>query len=378
MIREATGIVSSEGGGTKTLVVIFLRGGADGLTMVPPIGDRDYYAARPTLAVKESDILALGETHYGLHPSMEAMQRLFHEGDLSIYPAVGSDDQTRSHFYAQDLMEHGGSEAGGWLGRFMRFREGESPGALSAIALGKVMPEVLRGAPAAAVIDSINRFSLSQRGESTSKIETELAELYGRDQTLMREVAKDTLQAIMRIQDLSNKDHQPHHGVQYAADSFSQSLRQTAQLIRAQVGLEAVSLDLNGWDSHFAQDALITPLMVRLSEGLSNFRRDLGHLMEKVTVVVMTEFGRRVAENSSFGTDHGRGGVMFALSEGGGGRVIGDRPELESGILVGPGDVPVQMDYRAALKPILSHHGAGESFAKIFPSWSLKHSSQEL
>ncbi len=368
MKTTGTGLLSGNGDEQRTLVVVFLRGGADGLSLVPPVGDDGYYSARPTLAVSERDALKLGDANCGLNPGMKALHEVFLEGDLTVVPAVGSNDETRSHFYAQDLMEHGGPVAGGWLGRFLRYRDGKAPTALSAIALGKAMPEVLRGAPAATVMESMETFSLGKGGGSTSKLQAELATLYGKDATILGPAARDTLQALERVAAIGKSGDGPKNGAEYGKDSFSKGLRQTAQLIRARVGLEAVSLDLNGWDSHLAQAALITPMMSRLSEGLANFRKDLGAMMEKVTVVVMTEFGRRVAENSSFGTDHGRGGVMFVMGGGERGNVLGKMPELETGILVGPGDVPVVTDYRDVLKPVLTKHGVGGSMAQVFPA----------
>ena len=367
MKTTGTGVISGNGDEQKTLVVVFLRGGADALTLVPPVGDGGYYSARPTLAVSEKDTLKLGDANCGLHPLLGGLHRVFLEGDLTVVPAVGSNDETRSHFYAQDLMEHGGQVAGGWLGRFLRYREGAAPTALSAIALGTAMPEVLRGAPAATVMESMDTFSLGKGGQSTSKIQTELAALYGSDPTILGPAARDTLQALDRVAEIGTSGSKPQHGAEYGSDSFSNGLRQTAQLIRARVGLEAVSLDLNGWDSHFAQETLIVPLMTQLSEGLATFRKDLGKLMENVTVVVMTEFGRRVAENSSFGTDHGRGGMMFVMGGGERGNVHGTMPDLESGVLVGPGDIPVVTDYREVLKPVLMKHGAGRAMGEIFP-----------
>lgn len=365
---KGTGIISGNGDEQRTLVVVFLRGGADGLTLVPPLGNSEYYKVRPTLAVPEGEILKLGDANCGLNPAFEGLHKIYRDGGLTVVPAVGSNDNTRSHFYAQDLMEHGGPVAGGWLGRFLRYREGAPPSALSAIALGKAMPEVLRGAPAATVMESMDTFSLGSDSESTAKLQAELGTLYAADQSLLGPAARDTLQALERVEKLRSEDLAPMNGAEYGDDSFSRGLRQAARLIRARVGLEAVSLDLEGWDSHFAQETLISPLMTRLSDGLSAFHRDLGKLMANVTVVVMTEFGRRVAENSSFGTDHGRGGTMLVMGGADRGDVLGKMPELETGILVGPGDVPVETDYRDVLKPILSRHGAGESMEEIFPN----------
>ena len=368
MAMKGTGIISGNGDDQRTLVVVFLRGGADGLTLVPPVGNSEYYNVRPTLSVSEKEILKLGEANCGLNPALSGLHQIFREGGLTVVPAVGSNDDTRSHFYAQDLMEHGGPIAGGWLGRFLRYREGRPPSALSAIAVGKAMPEVLRGAPAATVMESMDTFTLGSGSGSTAVLQKELGALYGLEETVLGPAGRDTLEALERVEKLRREDLPPMNGAAYGDDSFSKGLRQTARLVRAKVGLEAVSLDLEGWDSHFAQETLITPLMTRLSDGLAAFHRDLGPLMEQVTVVVMTEFGRRVAENSSFGTDHGRGGIMLVMGGGERGDVLGEMPELETGILVGPGDVPVVTDYREVLKPILKKHGAGGAMANIFPN----------
>lgn len=367
MEMKGTGIISGNGDEQRTLVVVFLRGGADGLTLVPPVGNSDYYKVRPTLAVPEGEILKLGHSNCGLNPALSGLHEIYRDGGLTVAPAVGSNDDTRSHFYAQDLMEHGGQLAGGWLGRFLRYREGRPPSALSAVALGKAMPEVLRGAPAATVMESLDTFALGSGSGSTATLQAELGTLYGSQENLLGPAARDTLQALQRVGKLRSEDLPPENGADYGDDSFSRGLHQTARLIRAQVGLEAVSLDLDGWDSHFAQEALITPLMTRLSDGLAAFYRDLGKRMKSVTVVVMTEFGRRVAENSSFGTDHGRGGTMLVIGGGERGNVLGEMPKLESGILVGPGDIPVATDYRDVLKPILTLHGAGKAMGEIFP-----------
>jgi uncharacterized protein (DUF1501 family) len=163
------------------------------------------------------------------------------------------------------------------------------------------------------------------------------------------------------------------NGAVYEENEFAVGLRQIAQLIKAKVGLEAASLDLGGWDSHFTQGTVLEPLLPKLGRALAAFRRDLGSAMANTTVVVMTEFGRRVHENSAFGTDHGRGGVMFALGAAvRGGRVIGPWPGLNDDVLEGPGDVPVINNYRNVLAPILLRHGATkESLASIFPEFAL-------
>ena len=166
--------------------------------------------------------------------------------------------------------------------------------------------------------------------------------------------------------------YHPANGAKYETDDFSQGLRQIARLIKARVGLQAASVDLNGWDSHFSQATVMDPLIIRLGRGLSSFHRDLGRDLEHTTVVVMTEFGRRLAENSAFGTDHGRGSVMFVMGGGvQGGRVLGKWPGLTREVLEGPGDLPVVNNYRNVLAPILQRHGAGETLDQIFPGYSV-------
>jgi uncharacterized protein (DUF1501 family) len=178
---------------------------------------------------------------------------------------------------------------------------------------------------------------------------------------------------VRRIEKLRTTLYHPANGANYGTDNFSQGLRQIARLIKARIGVQAASVDLNGWDSHFSQATIMDPMMIRLAKGLSAFHRDLGRDLDHTTLVVMTEFGRRLAENSAFGTDHGRGGVMFVMGGGvQGGRVLGKWPGLTKEVLEGPGDVPVVNNYRNILAPILQRHGAGESLDHIFPGFPIR------
>lgn len=350
-----------------SLVVVFLRGAADGLQLVPPTGDDDYYRARPTLGVRPDNTLALDDM-FGLHPTLASLKPAFNDGELAIVHAAGSEDSSRSHFDAQDLMEHGGIAAGGWLGRFLRYRPQPANGALSAIAIGKAMPECLRGAPSATVMQSLEDFTL---GAESDVLLSELARLYASESGDLGRAARDTLQAMHRIEALRAEPYQPSDGAEYPRGDFGDGLMQLARLIKARVGLEAASIDLGGWDSHLAQATLLEPLMTRLAQGLAAFRRDLGPAMATTSVVVMTEFGRRVQENASLGTDHGRGSVMFVLGGGvQGGRVVSNWPGLEASTLEGPGDLPVAHNYRNVLAPVLQRHGAGEDLSQIFPDFA--------
>ena len=361
--------LSGNGDDTRTLIVVFLRGAADGLTLVPPVEDDNYYRSRPRISVDRKDTVPLNG-FFGLNSMLQPLKRIYDEGHLAIVHAAGSEDDTRSHFDAQDLMEHGGVVAGGWLGRFLRFRDRPSQGPLSAVALGAKFPECLRGAPSVTVMQTMDDFSLGAGAESLTG---ELARLYARQPDGLAAAGRDTLNALARIERMRTSVYHPANLAQYGADSFSLGLRQTAQLIKARVGLEAVSLDLEGWDSHFTQSTLMNPLMKRLGQGLAAFYTDLGQAIERTTVMVMTEFGRRVQENSSFGTDHGRGSVMFLIGGGiRGGRVYCKWPGLSANLLTGPGDLQVVHNYRNVIAPILLRHGAGARLRTIFPEFQVE------
>ncbi len=354
----------------RTLVVVFLRGGADGLALVPPIGDDAYHKARPRLGIAPKDAVTL-DGFFGLNPKLADLAPAYTEGDLTIVHGAGSEDDTRSHFEAQDLMEHGGVVAGGWLGRFLRTRPASASGALACVAVGKALPECLLGAPTATVMQSLDDFTL---GAKTPGLRTQLERLYAMEHGALGSAARDTFDALQRIDTMRATPYTPAHGATYGADDFSSGLRQIARLLKADLGVEAASIDLDGWDSHFTQQTLVEPLAARLGQGLAAFRRDLGPRMATTTVVVMTEFGRRVRENSSFGTDHGRGSVMFVMGGGvKGGRVIGPWTGLSDDLLEGPGDLPVANNYRDILAPVLQRHGASaEHLGRVFPDFALQ------
>lgn len=353
----------------RTLVVVFLRGGADGLALVPPVGEDAYHRARPRLRLGTTTALRLDD-RFALHPRLAALLPLYRDGALEIVHAVGSDDTTRSHFEAQDRIEHGGNLAGGWIGRFLRARGPDDQAGVGAIAVGTAFPESLRGAPSASVVRSLEELAVS---EQLRALLPEITALYGTAPGAlggqMRDAARSAVAALERLASVRASSSRPANGADYPADDFGRGLADIARLIRGRAGVSAATIDLAGWDSHFAQGTVIEPLMHRLARGLAAFRQDLGPSMSSTTVVVMTEFGRRVAENASLGTDHGRGSVMFVLGEGAvGGRVRADWRGLEQDALEGPGDVPVTTDFRTVLAPLLARHGATR-LHDVFPGW---------
>jgi uncharacterized protein (DUF1501 family) len=274
-------------------------------------------------------------------------------------------------------MEHGGVVAGGWLGRFLRARPASASGALTCVAVGKALPECLLGAPSVTVMQSFEDFAI---GGKTSGFRSQLERLYAMERGQLGAAARDTFDALVRIDAMRSTRYQAANGAEYGRDDFSNGLAQVARLIKADVGLEAVSIDLPGWDSHFAQQGQVETLASRLATGLAAFRRDLGPRMATTSVIVMTEFGRTVEENSAFGTDHGRGSSLFVMGGGvSGGRMHGvwrglapDKLERR-GVLEGYGDLPVLNNYRNVLAPVLTKHGAdGAALAAVFPEFTLE------
>ena len=360
----------------QTLIVVFLRGAADGLALVPPLEDEHYYRARPRLGIAKRDAVRLDE-RFGLHPKLAPLESAWRDGDLAIVHACGTEDQTRSHFEAQDLMEHGGVVAGGWLGRFLRTQPASAQGALACVAVGKALPECLLGAPSVTVMQSLDEFTL---GGKTPAFRSQLEKLYAMERGQLGASARDTFDALVRIEAMRTTKYEPANGATYGRDEFAGGLAQIARLIKGDVGLEAASIDLPGWDSHFAQQSQVESLASRLAGGLEAFRRDLGGRMATTTVVVMTEFGRTVEENSSFGTDHGRGSAMLVLGGGvRGGKMHGAwrglNPDVleRRGVLGGYGDLPVLNNYRDVLAPVLARHGAeAAAVAAVFPEYALQ------
>ncbi len=355
---------SPRGPERDVLVQVFLRGGADGLNLVAPFTDPGYRGARPTLGLPPPDASGKGrlvdlDGRFGLNPALSPLLEDWTSGELAIVHAAGSTDETRSHFEAQDLMERGNPEGrdmgSGWIARHLRTAPGRR-GALSGVAIADVLPESLRGAPSASAVARLDEFSV--RG--APGFAGAMAALYGAEPDALGAAGTQVLSTLAAVERL--RDEAPGNG------SFADNLRQVARLARAEVGLEAACVDLGGWDTHFVQPALLDGLAAELASGLAAFRRELGSHKDRVTIVVLTEFGRRVAENVSFGTDHGRGSVMFVLGRGiRGGRVHGRFPALTPELLEGPGDLPVTTDYRDVLAELLRARLGNPDPASVFP-----------
>lgn len=362
---------------TPTLVTVFLRGGADGLNMVVPYGDPDYARLRPSLAIAapgkgEQACLDL-DGFFGLHPAFAPLLPAYREKRLAIVHAVGSDDATRSHFEAQDQMEHGGSfgqhVSGGWVARHLRLRDTTS--SLAAVAVGTQVPESLRGAPTASAMTALADLKLRGVDKAQDEVTRALEQLY-RGTDLLGRAGRDTLELMRRVESLEASGAS---SVAYPQGGFGSGLRDVARLIKARIGLRVACLDLGGWDTHFFQGGatgLLASRVTELAQGLSAFLEDLGSCRKHALVCVMTEFGRRAYENASLGTDHGRGSVMLVLGDGlRGGKVHGKWPGLTKKALEGPGDLAVTTDYRSALAELLPLVGGGRP-EQVFPNFTPK------
>lgn len=370
----------------QTLVCVFLRGGADMLNLIVPYGDEHYYKLRPTIAIPApagdanvtNAAIRLDE-YYAFHPKLRPLLPLYQEGRLGIVQSVGSHNTSGSHFEAQDQMEHGDASGGGWLGRHLRSRVGPEPAPLSAVAIGPMAPESLRGAPRVSALRSLDEVRIQSPSRDSRAVVRALAAMYGAETSVLNrplnQAGRMTIDLLDRVEALQRDAYWPENGAVYPEEEFGRGLRELARLIKARVGLEAACIDLGGWDTHFFQgttDGLQAERIELLARGLAAFDADLRQHRDQVTTIVMTEFGRRSYENGSLGTDHGRGFAMVAVgSRIHGGTIHGPRPELVAGdeSLLGPGGLSVRYDYRSVLAEILAGIMGNPNLHRVFPGF---------
>ncbi len=371
--------------GSKTLVCVFLRGGADTLNLVVPYGDDRYYSLRPTISIArpasvQTDGAAIRlDDFYGFHPKLRPLFPAYSEGRLAVVQAVGSDNPTGSHFEAQDQMEHGEAYdrtiGGGWLGRYLRTGTGGKSSPLSAVAIGATIPESLRAAPAASAIYTLEDLQIKSSSSDPRAVSAALSQMYGAQAGVLAAPGRETLDLLKRVEALREKPYAPATGADYPQTEYGAGLREISRLVKADVGVEAACIDLGGWDTHFFQgttDGLQADVIAELAQGLAAFDSDLTDYRDRVVTLVMTEFGRRIYENGSLGTDHGRGFALFAMGSGiNGGRVHGKWPGLEEDEEeAGPGGLKRLIDYRSVLSEILFYVSEGRDTSAIFPAFT--------
>ncbi|MBI3242372.1 MAG: DUF1501 domain-containing protein [Chloroflexi bacterium] len=368
-----------------TLIVVFLRGAADCLNVVVPHGDQAYYAKRPTLGIPRPDdnkakanLRAIDlDGFFGFHPNLKPLMPAWQAGHLAIVHACGAPDESRSHFKAMELMERGVDDekgpASGWIGRHLATLDTGNRSPLRAIGLGQLPQRSLGGSVPVSALRSIADFHLGGDLKALAQMRAALTSLYSGDDPL-NIVGQETLDIMDAVQALDPLGYTPAiTNNQYPETEFGLGLKQIAMLIKAEVGLEVAAIDLGGWDTHFAQggsEGLMAGLLKELGDGLAAFHEDTTNYADRLTIVTMSEFGRRVQENGSLGTDHGHGSLMMLM----GGHVMGNKvhgqwPGLADSQLVGPGDLAVTTDYRDVLAEVCLKRLNNPAVDQIFPNY---------
>jgi uncharacterized protein (DUF1501 family) len=377
----ARAVYASEAGGSRNrrLVVIFLRGAADGLNMVVPHGESAYYVMRPTIAIPRQSVIDL-DGFFGLHPALASLKPLWDQKHLAIIPAAGSPDSTRSHFDAQDYMESGTpgrkSTPDGWLNRCLQDADGKRPkqSPFRAVAMGERLPRILSGSAPAAAIGDVNRFGVAPNSPLAAPLTNTFEAMYADSvDAVLHGTGRETFDAVRMLRAANPQSYVPAAGAQYPRGPLGNALRQLAQLMKANLGVEVAFADLEGWDHHTNEGSVQGQLALRLNElsqSLAAFWTDLGDLAEGTTIVTMSEFGRTAHENGTRGTDHGHANVMFVL--GGpvkGGRVYGRWPGLAPEQLNQGRDLALTTDFRTVLSELIVRHLGSTNLESVFPGF---------
>ena len=376
LTRSVLAEMTTAAASKKKLVVLFQRGACDGLNVVVPYQEKNYYAMRPTIGIKPEQVLDLNG-FFGLHPSMAAFKPLYDQGHLAIVHAAGSPDTTRSHFDAQDYMESGTPglkvTSDGWLNRaLLEEKITGKPSAFRAVALGTQVPRTLQGKIPAIAIANVADFSVGGKGPQTSPISNAFQAMYDESSdAVLHGTGAETFEAVKMLKAADPAHYQPAAGVVYPNTAFGNSLKQVAQLMKANLGVEAAFSDIGGWDTHQNQGNVTGQLSNKLkefSESIAAFWKDMGDDAENVTLVTMSEFGRTARQNGTGGTDHGHANVMFVL--GGkvkGGKVYGKWPGLANEQLNEGRDLAVTTDFRNVLGEAAYRTLGSRNMETVFP-----------
>jgi uncharacterized protein (DUF1501 family) len=361
----------------KILVAIFQRGAADGLNVVVPHGEKAYYSLRRTIAIPRpqagnAEAAIDLDGFFGLHPALAPLKPLFDERHLAIVDAAGSPDPTRSHFDAQDYMESGtpGRKAtqDGWMNRALPRVEGKvSP--VRAVSLGPTLARSMAGRNAAIAMQTIGGFRVQ---DAMAAQQFENMYTASKDPAI-RAAGRETFEAVSMLQKIQQRPYTPDGGADYPRGPFGDSMRQIAQLIKADVGVEMAFADIRNWDTHVNEPVQLAGRLGEFGQGLAAFWRDMGDRMADVAVVTMSEFGRTARENGNRGTDHGHANCMFVM--GGavkGGKVYGKWPGLENEQLYENRDLALTTDFRDVLGELVKAHLGNGSLDAVFPGYGPK------
>ena len=346
-----------------------------------PFGDADYYSARPTIAIARpgsGDDTAIDlDGFFGLHPRMRSLKPLWEAGSMAIVHASGSHDETRSHFDAQDYMESGTpgvkSTSVGWMNRYLHAKEHQKATPFRAVALAQQLPRVLQGTAPALAIGQIAQFGI-RAGRVTESVQSSFeAEYTAAANSVLHTTGREAFDAVRMLRKADPAQYAAANGAEYPRSPFGDALRQIAQLIKADVGLEVAFAESGNWDHHANEGAAVGVLANRLddlSRGIAALVRDLGDRMQDVVVMTMSEFGRAVTENGSRGTDHGHGNAMMIL--GGavrGGKVYGRWPGLAREQRHDGRDLAITTDFRAVFNEVVRGHLGLSETSRVFPGF---------
>jgi len=377
LTRAAYGSVDT-GTRNKRLVVIFQRGAADGLNIVVPHGEQAYYAMRPSINIPRKSVIDL-DGFFGLHPSLAPFQPLWNQRHLAIVHAAGSPDTTRSHFDAQDYMESGtpGVKAtdDGWLNRCLHALPSPADkSAFRALAMGPSLPRILSGSEPALAVNNVNDFGVGGRNASANATSNTFEAMYAQSvDSVLHGTGQETFDAVRMLKSADPSKYRPAAGADYPKGRFGDGLKQLAQLIKANLGVQVAFADIGGWDHHVNEGSTqgqIANVLGEFSQSLAAFWTDLGDLTEDTVVLTMSEFGRTARENGNRGTDHGHANVMFVM--GGpvkGGKVYGRWPGLEQSQLYEGRDLALTTDFRQVLGEAVFSHLGNQALNEVFPGF---------
>jgi len=378
----ASTLDNASGGRRKTLIAIFQRGAVDGLNVVVPYGEHNYYDLRPNIAIAKPNGGAEAainlDGYFGLHPSLAAFKPLWDSKRLAIVHASGSPDSTRSHFDAQDYMESGTpgvkSTADGWLNRYLQAKADPQKSLFRAVSMTQNMPRVMQGKASTLAISNLADFNI-RAGQSSATVQGGFEAMY--DQTVndaLHGTGKETFEAINYLKQVNPGQYKPDNGANYPQTPFGNALRQTAQLIKAGVGLEVAFADIGGWDTHVNegnQQGQLSNLLRQFSNSIAALYTDLGQRMDDVVILTMSEFGRTVKENGNRGTDHGHANAMFIVGNSvRGGKVHGDWPGLKNDQLYEGRDLALTTDFRDVFGEIAQKHLGATNLKSVFPGYA--------
>lgn len=375
-------LAQSSAAGNRRLVVIFQRGAVDGLNVVVPYREKNYYTMRPSIAIPQNEVLDL-DGFFGLHPSLASFKRLYDQGHMAVIHAAGSPDNTRSHFDAQDYMESGTpglkSTQDGWLNRALQAEDARRRAAHSpfrAMALGPDVPLTLAGTIPAIALNNLNDFSVGGRGPTPSPAASAFEAMYGDSgDRIFHPVGEEAFDAVKMLRAANPAQYTPATSANYPNSEFGSRMKQIAQLLKANLGVEAAFTDVTGWDTHQNQGGVNGQLANRLrdfSDSIAAFWRDLGDSAGDVTLVTMSEFGRTARENGTGGTDHGHANAMFVL--GGtvkGSKVYGRWPGLGNEQLNDGRDLALTTDFRDVLGEVVTRTLGADNLERVFPGAQL-------